>query len=88
MCLLVRLVNILYRDNGQISVITEIPKSDPGTNLDTDLLNVCLREVKGNGYREEVAICQAIVLNDARQMSVKAWRPRDTTRTHRNRSGS
>ena len=38
-CSLVRSVNIVYSDDGQVAVIAEIPKSDAGAWLDGQLVN-------------------------------------------------
>jgi hypothetical protein len=61
---LVRLVDILYSDNGQVSVVSKITESDSSSNLYPNLVNVFLRNVEGNRDGEKIAICQAIVLDN------------------------
>jgi len=53
---LVRLVHIVNLDNCKVAIITEITKGETSSGLDTQFLNLLLRDLEGNGYAEEVAI--------------------------------
>lgn len=62
---LVWLVYILYGDDGEVAVITEIPQSKTSTLLQSQLIDLCFRNIEGNGHGEEVAVNKSIVLNNA-----------------------
>lgn len=59
--LLVGLVDILDGDDGQVAVVTEVTESDTGTGLNSELLNLLLGDIEGNGDGEEGSIGHAAV---------------------------
>lgn len=59
--LLVGLVNILDSDDGQVAVVTEVTEGDTSTSLDSELLNLLLGDIKGNGDGEEGSVGHAAV---------------------------
>lgn len=63
--LLVWLVNILDIDNGQIAVVTEVTQRNASTRFHTELLDQFWCDVEGDGHREEVSVCKAIVFHNA-----------------------
>lgn len=63
--LLVRAVDILNCEDGQVAVVTEVAQSDAGTGLDTILVNGLLRQVEGYGHAEEGTVDQTVLLDDA-----------------------
>lgn len=62
--ILVRLVDVVDRDNGQMAVVTEITKSDAATRYDTDLVDLLLGDIEGNGHGEQGAVRKADVLDN------------------------
>ena len=63
--LLIWLVDIVNCDDGKILVVTEVSKCDSCSTLQTQLFDLFLGHVQGNGHAEEVAIGQSVVLDDA-----------------------
>lgn len=68
--LLVWPVDVVNGQNGEVTVVTEIAESDAGSCLDAEFLDRLLGEIEGDWHTEEVAICQAVVRNDAVAWSV------------------
>lgn len=63
--LLVRFVDIIDSNNGQVAVVTEIPESDASASLDAELVNLGLRNVQSNGDREKETVGEADVLDNS-----------------------
>lgn len=63
--LLVGLVDIVDGHDGQVPVISEVTQSDAGAGLDAEGVNGLLVQVEVDGYGEEVAVSQTVVLNNA-----------------------
>lgn len=66
-CILVRLVDVINSDNGKVTIISEVTQSNPGTRLETQLVNLLLRDVESDGDREEDAALQTDVLHNSVQ---------------------
>jgi hypothetical protein len=62
---LVRLVDILDSQDGEVSVVTEIAECDASTVLDSELVDLGLVDIEVDGHREEGAISETVVLNNA-----------------------
>jgi len=62
---LVRLIDISDGHNGQVADITEVTERNSSTGLDTKLGDLVVRYVEADRHAEEVAICKALLLNDA-----------------------
>lgn len=62
---LVRLVNVLNGQNGQIAVVTEVTQSDPLAGSQTQVVDLSLGQVESDGHGEENAIFQAVLLDDS-----------------------
>lgn len=62
---LVRAVDIVNSQNGQIAIISEIAQGDTRPGLEACLLYHFLGDVQGDWYREEVAVRQAEVRHDS-----------------------
>ena len=71
--LLVGLVNILDRQDGERSVIAEVAQRDTGSRLDAGLVNGRLRDIESDGHGEEDARGEAIVLDDSGFLSWLVW---------------
>ena len=56
--LLVRLVDVLDGDDGNVVLITEVTESDTSTRLDSHLLNVLLGDVEVDWHGEEVSVSE------------------------------
>ncbi len=61
---LVRLVNVLDREDGQVAVVSEVAQGNAGARLEAELVDGFLPHIKGNGHAEEHAIGKAVVLDD------------------------
>ena len=73
--LLVRLVDIVDGEDGQVPVVAEIAQGHPHARLERELVDGLLRHVQSNGHAEEHAIGEAVVLDDpGRGISVLAAR--------------
>jgi hypothetical protein len=64
-CSLIRLVDVLDREDGQIAVVAEIAQGHACASLDAQLLNVLVGEIECDGNAEEGAACEAVFLNDS-----------------------
>lgn len=64
--LLVRAIDILDGEDGQVAVISQIAESDLGTRLDAKVVNLLLVHVQRDRHTEEGAIGKAESLNNAR----------------------
>ena len=62
-CSLVRFVDILHRDDGQITIIAKISKGDSGSRCDAQFLDALGRNVQADGHAEQVAIREPGFLN-------------------------
>ncbi len=56
--LLVGLVNIINRDDGQVTVISRITQGKSTTSFDVQLVDLFFRDIKIYRYAEKVAICK------------------------------
>jgi hypothetical protein len=63
--ILVWLVDILDRDDGQVSVIAEVAESNARPRLHASLFYRLLRKVKRDGHRKEVSICKTVLADNA-----------------------
>lgn len=66
-CILVRLVDIIDCDDGEVTVIPEVTESNPGAGLEGQLVNLLLRDVESDGDGEEDAVLQTDVLHNSVQ---------------------
>lgn len=64
--LLVRAVDILDGEDGQVAVISQIAEGDLSTRLDAKVVNLLLVHVQRDRHTEEGAIGKAESLNNAR----------------------
>jgi hypothetical protein len=62
---LVWLVDVLDRDDGQVAVVSEVSERNASTRLHTELVNSLLRCIKCDGNAEEVAIREPAVADDS-----------------------
>lgn len=65
---LVWLVDVLDRQDGQVAVITVVAQGKPGTGLDAEPLDLGLVDVERDGHAEEGAIGQTVVLDDSMRL--------------------
>lgn len=63
--LLVRTVDVVNGQNGQVAVVTEVAQSDTGTSLQLVVVDGLLADVESDGHREHVAVGKAAILADA-----------------------
>lgn len=70
--LLVRAVDVVDGDDGQVAVISEVTEGDTGTGLGLDLVNRLLRDIEADGHGEKVAINETVVVDNAAIESVSA----------------
>lgn len=73
--ILVRTVDIVNGQNGQVTVISEVAQGDPGTSLEVAIGNGLLRDIEGDGHGEEVSIGQTAVFADTAPVLLvhEAW---------------
>jgi hypothetical protein len=64
-CSLVWLVDVLDREDGQVAVVAEIAQGDAAAGLEAQFLDLVAGEVECDGYAEEGAACEAVLLNDS-----------------------
>lgn len=62
---LVRAVDVVNGQNGQVAVVTEVTQGDAGTGLELVLVDDLLANIEGDGHGENVAIGKTAVLADA-----------------------
>lgn len=60
--ILVRSVDVIDGDNGQVAVITEVAEGDAFTRLDVELVDLLLGNVEGDGDGEKDTAGEADVL--------------------------
>jgi hypothetical protein len=65
LAVLVRLVDVVHGEDGQVAVITRIPQGDTRTGSDVQSIDLGLVQVEVDGDGEEVAVRQTVVLHDA-----------------------
>ena len=53
---LVRLVYVVHGDDGEVSIVAEVPQRNTSTRLDLAILDILLRHVKADGHAEQVAV--------------------------------
>lgn len=63
--LLVRAVDVFNGEDGKVAVVTEVAESDAGGWLDAEFVDRGLGDVEADGHREEVAVSETVVLDDA-----------------------
>jgi len=63
--LLVRFVDVVNSNDGQVTVITEIAKCDSCASLDPQSFDLSLGNIQSNGYGEECSIHEPKVLNNS-----------------------
>ena len=56
---LVRAVDVVNGENGQVAVIAEIAQSDAATGLEAELFHSLSRDIESDGHGEQVAISKA-----------------------------
>ena len=64
-CSLVRLVDILYGEDGQVAVVSEIAQRNARAGLEASFVDDRLRHVESDGHREEKAAGEAVLLYDS-----------------------
>jgi hypothetical protein len=69
--LLVGFVDILDRENSQVTVIAEVTQSQAGTRLDAQLIDGLLRHIKADGHAKQVAVRQTNVLDHSVTQSIE-----------------
>jgi hypothetical protein len=62
--LLVWLVDIVDVQNSEVAVVAAVAECDASAGLDTKSVDVLLGQIQANGHREQVAICETVVLHD------------------------
>lgn len=62
---LIRLVDVVDGHYGQIPVVTEVAEDDLRTSLYAALLDLIVRDVEADWHTEEVAVCQALLFDNA-----------------------
>jgi hypothetical protein len=62
---LVGLVHILDRQDGQKAIIPKVSQRDPRTRLDIELGYCLLGKVERDGNAEQIAVCKADIIDDA-----------------------
>jgi hypothetical protein len=62
---LVRLVDIVDGQDGQVSVISRVPECDSGSSLDAKLVDHLSRHIKGNRHRKENAGREPVLPHNA-----------------------
>lgn len=71
--LLVRLVDVVYGEDGEVAVVSEVTQGDAGTGLDLELVDGLLGQVERNRHAEEGAIGKTALLDDtARERPMSA----------------
>lgn len=61
---LVRLVDIIHRQDGEVAVVAEIAQGDTGARLQAEFGDGFLGHIEGDGHGEEEARSEAVLLND------------------------
>lgn len=62
--LLVRTVDIVNGQNGQVPVISEVTQGDTRTGLEVIIGDGLLGDIEGDGHGEEVSISQTDIFTD------------------------
>lgn len=62
---LVRPVDILHGQNGQVSVVSGVAQGDSGAGLDAELVELGLVHVERDGHAEEGAIGETVVADNS-----------------------
>lgn len=62
---LVRLVDIIDRQDGEVAVVAEIAQGDAGAGLEAEFGDGFFRHIEGDGHGEEEAGSEAVLLDDA-----------------------
>ena len=78
-CSLVWLVDIIDGNDSEIAVVAEVTKSNSSSWLDAHFINRLFGEVEANWHGEEVAIGEAVILDNA--ASFKSEHARNFTKT-------
>ena len=65
MCVLVRPVDIVDGDDGQVAVVAEIAQGDAGAGLEAHAVYRGLRHIERDGDTEEVAVGEAVLFDNA-----------------------
>lgn len=61
---LIWLVNIVDSQDGQVAIITEIPKSQSGSWCNAVIGDSLLRDIESDGHGEDVSVEKAVVGNN------------------------
>lgn len=61
---LVRAVDIINCQDGQVAVVTEVTESNTSTRLKLVLIDHLLANIKGNRHGEDIAISKTTILTD------------------------
>lgn len=67
---LVRTVDILHVQDGQVPIISEVSKGNAGAGLDLGLVEDLLRHIESDGHGEDVAVGQTGILDDSSELHV------------------
>jgi hypothetical protein len=71
MCVLVRLVDVVDGDDGQITVVAEVAKRNASASLDANAVYRLLRHVERDGNTEERTVGEANIVYNAGTVSTK-----------------
>lgn len=71
--LLVRAVDVVDSDDGQVAVVSEVTEGDAGTGLCFDFVNRFLEDIKTDGHGEQVAVDETVVVDHTTLKSVSVF---------------
>lgn len=64
-CSLVRLVDIVDSQDGEVAIVAEVTESDASSWLDAEIFDSFFKRVEADGHTPKVAVCKAAVLDNA-----------------------
>lgn len=70
--ILIRFVDIIDRDYGQMAVITEVTKSNTLAGHNIGLIDLLLSDIEGNRHGEQCTICKTDVFDDTSSWSQRS----------------
>lgn len=70
--ILIRSIDIVDRDNGQMAVITEVTKSNTLTRHNVGLIDLLLSDIEGNRHGEQCTVRKTDVLDDTSSWSQRS----------------
>jgi hypothetical protein len=65
MAILVRSVDVIHSQDGQVTVIAKIPQGNSLAWLEPSLVNGLLRHIQGDGHGEKNTASKSVILDDA-----------------------